>query len=160
MHAGRSSRCSWVISNQREKRCVRDSVKAWLVDEVDPNTWINRLPLLKSIETVGGGDSVGVGCIRQTNFPDGIHAIDTENYACQHTLIERDALEDKLEEICYEIKFEASEDGGCVLKLTSEYHTKGDVELNDDEIKAGKKQAMGLYKAREEYLAANPDVCT
>ncbi|KAL0392661.1 UNVERIFIED_CONTAM: Major allergen Pru ar 1 [Sesamum radiatum] len=125
---------------------------------------------VKSIERVGGGDSVGVGCITHTNFPNDAHfkyvkhridAIYTENYVCKYTLIKGDVLWDKLEKICYELKFEASEDGGCVVKLTSEYHKKGDVELNDDEIKAGKEQAMGLYKACEVYLTANTDhVCT
>ncbi|XP_020548171.1 major pollen allergen Aln g 1-like [Sesamum indicum] len=79
---------------------------------------------IESIETVGGGNSVGVGCIRHTNFPDGAHfkfvkhridAIDTENYGLREM-------------------------------------------LNNDEIKAGKEQAMGLYKACEEYLATNTDV--
>ncbi|KAI3473513.1 hypothetical protein Pfo_031619, partial [Paulownia fortunei] len=114
------------------------------------------------------GDGVSAGCIRQTNFADGAHfkyvkhridAIDTENYVCKYSLVEGEVLGDKLENICYEIKFEASEDGGCVIKLTSEYHTKGDIELNDEEIKAGKEQALVLYKACEEYLHANPDVC-
>ncbi|KAI3459564.1 hypothetical protein Pfo_016227 [Paulownia fortunei] len=120
---------------------------------------------VKSIETVGGGVVVP-GCITQTNFHDGvkhmkhrIDAIDTKNYVCKYTLIEGELLGDKFEKICYEIKFEASGDGGCVIKLTSEYHTKGDVELNDEEIKAGKEQALGLFKGCEEYLSANPGVC-
>ncbi|KAK4388090.1 Major allergen Pru ar 1 [Sesamum angolense] len=115
----------------------------------------------KSIERVGGGDSVGIGCIRHTNFPNGLMPSTLRTMCCKYTLIKGDVLWDKLEKICYEIKFEASEDGGCVVKLTSEYHTQGDVELNDDEIKAGKEQAMGLYKACEVYLTANTDhVCT
>ncbi|KAL0368514.1 UNVERIFIED_CONTAM: Major allergen Pru ar 1 [Sesamum calycinum] len=75
-------------------------------------------------------------------------------------LTSRDVLWDKLEKICYEIKFEASEDGGCVVKLTSECHTKGDVELNDDD-KSRQRTGYGLYKACEVYLTANTDhVCT
>ncbi|XP_012843117.1 PREDICTED: pathogenesis-related protein STH-2-like [Erythranthe guttata] len=130
---------------------------------------------IKSVVTIEG-DSLTPGCIRQTNFPEGniviiqlssaqlkyvkhrIDAIDTENYVCKYTLVEGDILGDKLEKICYEIKFEASEEG-CNIKLTSEYHTKGDFVINDEEIKAGKEQALGLYKACEEYLIANPHVC-
>ncbi|KAK4421618.1 Major strawberry allergen Fra a 1.06 [Sesamum alatum] len=110
---------------------------------------------IKSIETVEGADSVGVGCIRQTNFPDVKHridVIDAENNVCKYTLIEGDGHPDKLEKIFFKMKFKASEDGGCVVKLTSEYQTKGDAELNDYEIKAGKEQAVGLYKACEEPI--------
>ncbi|KAL7081298.1 hypothetical protein ACP275_14G030800 [Erythranthe tilingii] len=121
---------------------------------------------IESIVTVEG-EGVTPGCIMQTNFPEGAHfkyvkhridAIDTENYVCKYTLVEGDVLGDKLEKICYEIKFEAS-DEGCNIKVTSEYHTKGDFVINDDEIKAGKEQALGLYKACEDYLIANPHVC-
>ncbi|EYU32596.1 hypothetical protein ABFS82_14G029500 [Erythranthe guttata] len=121
---------------------------------------------IESIVTVEG-EGVTPGCIMQTNFPEGAHfkyvkhridAVDTENYVCKYTLVEGDVLGDKLEKICYEIKFEASEEG-CNIKVTSEYHTKGDFVINDDEIKAGKEQALGLYKACEDYLIANPHVC-
>ncbi|XP_011073730.1 pathogenesis-related protein STH-2-like [Sesamum indicum] len=122
---------------------------------------------IKSIETVEG-HGVTPGCVMQTNFHDASHfkyvkhridEVDTENYVCKYTLIEGNVLGEKFEKICYELKFEPTEDGGCVIKQKSEYHTKGDVELNDEEIKAGKEQAAVLYKAAEEYLAANPHVC-
>ncbi|KAL8026479.1 hypothetical protein ABFX02_14G029900 [Erythranthe guttata] len=121
---------------------------------------------IESIVTVEG-EGVTPGCIMQTNFPEGAHfkyvkhridAVDTENYVCKYTLVEGDVLGDKLEKICYEIKFEESEEG-CNIKVTSEYHTKGDFVINDEEIKAGKEQALGLYKACEDYLIANPHVC-
>ncbi|PKI40685.1 hypothetical protein CRG98_038940 [Punica granatum] len=108
---------------------------------------------IKSIEFVEGDG--GVGSIKQTNFPEGGHfkhlkhridTLDSENLVC------------KLEKVVYEVKFEASSTGGCVCKMTSEYHTKGDMELKEEEIKHGKDKAMGLYKVVEEYLVANPDV--
>ncbi|KAL0366845.1 UNVERIFIED_CONTAM: Pathogenesis-related protein STH-2, partial [Sesamum radiatum] len=40
------------------------------------------------------------------------------NYVCKYTLIHGDVLLDKLEKISHEIKFGASEDGGCAVKLT------------------------------------------
>lgn len=121
---------------------------------------------VKSIEIVHG-DTFGPGCIIQTNFPEGAHfkyiknridEVDHEKHRVKYTLIEGDVLGEKLEKICYELQLEDTEDG-CVLKATSEYHTKGDCELNEEEIKGAKDQALGMYKACEEYLLANPHVC-
>ncbi|KAL2463508.1 Major allergen Pru ar 1 [Forsythia ovata] len=123
-------------------------------------------PTIKSVEIIEGDG--GVGSILVTTFPEGapfksvkhrINVLDPVNYVCNYTLIEGDVLGDKLESIVYEVKFEHTEDGGCVVKDTSEYHTKGDFELKEDDIKAGKEQARALYKACEEYLTANPHVC-
>lgn len=86
-----------------------------------------------------------------------IDALDTVNLVCKYTLIEGDVIFDKIESVVYEVKFLASGDGGCVCKMTSEYHTKGDMELKEEDIKQGKEKAMGLYKVVEEYLLANPD---
>ncbi|XP_030463169.1 major allergen Pru ar 1-like [Syzygium oleosum] len=120
---------------------------------------------IKSIEFVEGDG--GAGSIKVTNFAEGGHlkflkhridALDTENLVCKYTLIEGDVIFEKIELVVYEVKFLASGNGGCVCKMTSEYHTKGDVELKEEEIKQGKEKAMGLYKVVEEYLLANPDV--
>ncbi|CAI9776047.1 unnamed protein product [Fraxinus pennsylvanica] len=123
-------------------------------------------PSIKSIETVEGDG--GVGSVKLTNFSDGSHFkymknrldfLDTENYVSKFTLVEGDALGDQLEKICYEMKFEDSKDGGCIIKITSEYHTKGDVVLKEEDVEAGKEHAMGLYKSCADYLIANPHVC-
>ncbi|CAL5425938.1 unnamed protein product [Camellia sinensis] len=119
---------------------------------------------IKSIEYVQGDG--GVGSIKQTNFPEGSHmkclkhkidSLDVENYECKYTLIEGDALGGKLESLSYEVKFEAIGDGSKVTS-TSYYHAKGDIELNEEEMDAGKDKAMGMFKVVEEYLLANPDV--
>lgn len=86
-----------------------------------------------------------------------IDALDTQNYLCKYTLIEGGVLGDKLESISYEVKFEATGEGS-VCKMTSHYHTKGDIELKEEDIKEGKDKAFGLYKTVEECLLANPDV--
>ncbi|KAI3459568.1 hypothetical protein Pfo_016231 [Paulownia fortunei] len=121
---------------------------------------------IKSIELLQGDG--GAGTIRQTNFPDGapfpyvkhrIDALDTENCVSKYTLIEGAVLGDKLESVYYEVKFEDSSDGGCIVKIMSEYHTKGDAELKEEDIKAGKEQATGFYTVAEEYLLAHPNVC-
>ncbi|KAK9278230.1 hypothetical protein L1049_027792 [Liquidambar formosana] len=82
--------------------------------------------------------------------------LDTENLLCKYTLVEGDSLGRKLESIVYKVKFEASSNGGCVCKMTSEYHTKADVELKEDEVKAGKDNAMGLYKVVEALPPSKP----
>ncbi|KAG8372761.1 hypothetical protein BUALT_Bualt12G0100400 [Buddleja alternifolia] len=134
--------------------------KALITDA--PNVVPKFAPLpIKSIDISGGG-AVHAGCIMKTNFEDGTHmkykmdAIDIENNTCKYTLIEGALLGDKVEKIVYDVKFEASNDGGCVIKQTCEYHTKGDVELNEEEIK---EQSLGAFKACDQYLIANPHVC-
>ncbi|XP_030463072.1 major allergen Pru ar 1-like [Syzygium oleosum] len=120
---------------------------------------------IKSIEFIEGDG--GVGSIKQTNFADGGHlkclkhkidALDSDNLVCKYSLIEGGAIFDKIESVVYEVKFEASSNGGCICKMSSEYHTKTGVELKEEDIKQGKEKAMGLYKVVEEYLLANPDV--
>lgn len=72
-------------------------------------------------------------------------------------MVEGDSLTDKLEKITYEVKFEGSEDGGSISKVTSKYFTKDDFKLKEDEIKAGKEKVLGMYKVVEAYLLQNPD---
>ena len=86
-----------------------------------------------------------------------IDTLDCDNLVCKYTLIEGDVIFDKIEFVVYEVKFEASSNGGCVCKMSSEYHAKAGVELKQEDIKQGKEKAMGLYKVVEEYLSANPD---
>ncbi|KAL2463503.1 Major allergen Pru ar 1 [Forsythia ovata] len=52
-----------------------------------------------------------------------------------------------------------SVNGECIIKIIIDYHTKGDAELKEEEIKAIKDQALGFYTVIEEYLLAHPDVC-
>ncbi|KAH7521606.1 hypothetical protein FEM48_Zijuj07G0051000 [Ziziphus jujuba var. spinosa] len=74
-----------------------------------------------------------------------------------YSLIEGDALTDKLEKISYENKFIAA-DGGSVIKSVSKYHTKtDDYDITEDKIKAGKEKASHLFKVVEKYLQENPD---
>lgn len=75
-----------------------------------------------------------------------------------YTYIEGDALADKLESIAYEVQFEPTPEGGSKNKMTSKYYTKADVVLSEEEIKAGKDNAVEIYKIVEAYLLQNPDV--
>ncbi|KAK3418027.1 hypothetical protein EUGRSUZ_H04009 [Eucalyptus grandis] len=120
---------------------------------------------IKSVEFIEGDGRVG--SIKQTNFGESAHikytkhkidALDVENFYCKYTLIESDIKFDKIKFIVYEVKF-ALANGGCVCKMTSEYHVEEGAELKEDDIKHGKDRAMGLFKTVEEYLLANPAVC-
>ncbi|CAN4120637.1 unnamed protein product [Withania somnifera] len=87
-----------------------------------------------------------------------IHVIDDKNLVSKYSLVDGDVLGDKLKSINYDIKFEASENGGCVCKTTTEYHTKGDHVFTEEEHNVGKEKAIDLFKAVEAYLLANPSV--
>ena len=74
-----------------------------------------------------------------------------------YSMIEGDALMDNLEYISYEVKFEPTPEGGSKNKMVSKYHTKGDIELKEEEIKAGKEKPLVMYKVVEGYLLQNPE---
>ncbi|KAL6188541.1 hypothetical protein ACLB2K_039933 [Fragaria x ananassa] len=108
----------------------------------------------------------GVGTIKKITFGEGsqfgsvthkIDGIDKENFVYSYSLVEGDALSDKIEKISYETKLVASSDGGSIIKSTSNYHTKGDVEIKEEHVKAGKEKASHLFKLVEGYLLANPN---
>ncbi|XVE82211.1 hypothetical protein DITRI_Ditri15bG0129300 [Diplodiscus trichospermus] len=86
-----------------------------------------------------------------------VEALDKENFLYSYSVIEGDALMNKLEKITYETKLEPSATGGSVCKSTSKYYIIGDFELKEEGIKAGKEKALGMFKAIEAYLLANPD---
>ncbi|CAL2226856.1 unnamed protein product [Prunus armeniaca] len=108
----------------------------------------------------------GVGTIKKVTFGEGsqygyvkhkVDGIDKDNLSYSYTLIEGDALSDVIEKIAYDIKLVASPNGGSIVKTISHYHTKGDVEIKEEQVKAGKEKAAGLFKLVEAYLLANPD---
>ncbi|KAL5849368.1 hypothetical protein ACOSQ3_007432 [Xanthoceras sorbifolium] len=135
---------------------------------VDAHNLVPKLSpqAVKSVDVVEG--VVGeAGCVRQTNFAEGtpykylkhkIDAIDTDNLVCKYSLIEGDAMADKVDVVVYNVKFEASSGGGCVIKVTTEAHVKAGQEIDEATIKAGQEQEIGYYKLVETHLLANPDV--
>ncbi|KAA8527667.1 hypothetical protein F0562_035464 [Nyssa sinensis] len=86
-----------------------------------------------------------------------IDELNEETYTYRYTLVEGDALKDKFDKISFEVKLEGSPDGGTISKMTSKYYTKGDFVLTEEDIKAGKEKALGMYKVVEAYLQENPD---
>ncbi|XP_030975461.1 major allergen Pru ar 1-like [Quercus robur] len=120
---------------------------------------------IKSVETLEGNG--GPGTIKKITFAEGSHikyvkhrtdALDEEKLTYSYTLIEGDDLLDKIESISYEMKFEPTPGGGCKGTNVSKYHPKPGVQINEEEVKAGKEKAMAIYKGVEAYLLANPNV--
>ncbi|KAG6668039.1 hypothetical protein I3843_01G134500 [Carya illinoinensis] len=108
----------------------------------------------------------GPGTIKKITFGEGsqfkyvkhkIDEVDHTNFTYGYSIIEGDALSNIIEKISYEIKIVASPDGGSILKSISHYHTIGDHEIKEEQVKAGKEKAAGLFKAVEGYLLAHPD---
>ncbi|MBA0764912.1 hypothetical protein Gotri_014180 [Gossypium trilobum] len=137
------------------KACILDGDN--LIPKILPQAF-------KSIEYIEGNGEPG--SIKKITFGEGsqlkymkqkVEAVDKENFVYIYSVIEGDALMNKLEKITYETKLEAFPDGGSVCKTTSKYHTIGDFELKEEGIKAGKEKASGIFKAIEAYLLANPD---
>ncbi|KAE8076832.1 hypothetical protein FH972_015456 [Carpinus fangiana] len=79
-----------------------------------------------------------------TYVKHGIDSLDNERFMCKHTLIEGDALMEKLEYISYELKFEGYGRGGCVCKMRSEYKAKEGIEIKEEDIELGKDRAIGI----------------
>lgn len=86
-----------------------------------------------------------------------INVVDADSLTYSYAVIEGDVLNGKVEKIEYENKFVAAAGGGSIIKNTSTYHTIGEVEITEDQIKAGKDRASGLFKVLEGYLHENPD---
>ncbi|PIN13408.1 hypothetical protein CDL12_13977 [Handroanthus impetiginosus] len=133
---------------------------------VDSHNLIPKLmpQAIKSIEIVQGDG--GAGSIKQINFAEGspfkyvkyhVDELNEETFTYGYTLVEGDSMDDKLEKITYNVKFEQSSDGGSISKVTSKYYTTGDFTLKEEEVKAGKERVLAMYKAVEAFLIENPD---
>ncbi|KAM3755638.1 hypothetical protein ACB098_02G054400 [Castanea mollissima] len=128
-----------------------------LIPKISPHT-------IKSTEILEGNG--GPGTIKKVTFHEGSHfkflkhkidAINKENFTYNYSVIEGGPLSDKIEKISYETKLVATPDGGSIFKSTSKYYAKDDFEIKEEQIKAGKEKAAGLFKSVEGYLLANPD---
>ncbi|KAG4210486.1 hypothetical protein ERO13_A02G052201v2 [Gossypium hirsutum] len=77
-----------------------------------------------------------------------VEALDKENFVYIYSVIEGDALMNKLEKITYETKLEDYPDGGDPYARLL---------LKEEGIKAGKEKALRIFKAIEVHLLANSD---
>lgn len=101
------------------------------------------------------------GSIIITQLTDGsivkhkIDAIDTEELTYKYTLLEGEIINGKCDSITYEVKFEASESGGCIIRMKGGCCTKGTAPCEAD-LDADKASYLGLYRVVETYLLSNP----
>ncbi len=134
---------------------------------VDSKTLLPKLlpQFVKEVILIQGNGEAG--SIEQVNFNEAspfkylkhkIEVLDKDNLFCKYTMIEGDPLGDKLESIAYEVKFEATSDGGCLCKMTTNYNTIGDFDVKEEEVKEGRESTVGIYKVVESYLQENPQV--
>ncbi|KAL2335178.1 hypothetical protein Fmac_016391 [Flemingia macrophylla] len=119
---------------------------------------------IKSVETIEGNG--GPGTIKKLTLVEGgetkyllhkVETIDEANFGYSYSIVGGVALPDTVEKITFESKFAAGPNGGSIAKLTVKYHTKGDAQPSEEELKTGKAKGDALFKAIEGYLVANPD---
>jgi hypothetical protein len=82
--------------------------------------------------------------------------VDKVNLTHSYTTIEGVPLLGKFESIAYDMKFEATPEGGCKTTVVCKYFPKPGAEIKEEEIKEGKEKAAAVYKAVETYVVANP----
>ena len=86
-----------------------------------------------------------------------IDAIDLEKLTYSYAVIDGDAALEKVDSISHEIKFEATEEGGCKTKNVSKYHPKEGVDVKEEDFKAAREEGLALLKVVDAYLVANPE---
>ncbi|XP_027901710.1 nodulin-13-like [Vigna unguiculata] len=125
------------------------------------NFFPKALPdFVKSVEIIEGNG--GPGTIKKFTLPEGyvkqkVDVVDEENYVYQYTIVEGDLLTEPLEKVCNEYKLVPNSDGGCIVKATRKYYTKGDAELTQDFLNSTNQMSALFAKAVDDYLLANPD---
>ncbi|KAI9193794.1 hypothetical protein LWI28_000231 [Acer negundo] len=118
----------------------------------------------KSVETIEGNG--GPGTIKKMNFTEGtefkylksrVDALDKERMTYAYTIIEGGAFPpDKVESISYEVKLEATTDGGCKGTNVSKYNVKPGAKIAEEQHKEAEAKSMAIFKAVEAYILANP----
>ncbi|WCJ23416.1 Major strawberry allergen Fra a 1-A [Euphorbia peplus] len=119
---------------------------------------------IKSIDIIEGNG--GPGSVAQTNFVEGseykyvknkIEVVDKDNLIYHYSTIGGDPWMEGLDKISYEVKIEASNDGGSICTSVIKYCPVGDNKIDMDKIKVGEDQAMAMFKIVESHILANPN---
>ncbi|KAJ8646741.1 hypothetical protein MRB53_008489 [Persea americana] len=110
------------------------------------------LPDIISIIVILKGDG-GVGTIRQSNFSP----VDDQKHIFKYSVIKGGLIGKKVKSTSFELKFDAATDGGSVCKLSGEYETIEDRLPTEEETKEMIGGMIGMFKAVEGFLLANPD---
>ncbi|KAL2603910.1 hypothetical protein AAZV13_09G038200 [Glycine max] len=137
--------------------------KALILDA--PNLIPKLMPeAIKNVQLAEGNG--GPGSIQEITIAEGgnikqlkhrIDAIDLEKLTYSYAVIDGDAALEKVDSISHEIKFEATEEGGCKTKNVSKYHPKEGVDVKEEDFKAAREEGLALLKVVDAYLVANPE---
>ncbi|BAT80312.1 hypothetical protein LR48_Vigan635s010800 [Vigna angularis] len=125
------------------------------------NFFPKALPdFVKSVEIIEGDG--GPGTIKKFSLPEGyvkqkVDVVDEDKYVYQYTIVEGNLLTEPLEKVSNEYKLVPNSDGGCTVKATRKYYTKGDAELTQEFLKSTNEMSAVFAKAVDDYLLANPD---
>ncbi|XP_038974110.1 pathogenesis-related protein 1-like [Phoenix dactylifera] len=117
-----------------------------------------------SAEIVEGNG--GAGTIRKFNFrpavkvasfiKDHLEVVDHESHLVKYAVIEGGLIGQRLKSQMFEVRYEVSGNGGCVVKTKVEYDTLDDKPLSEQELEELKGWLVQVLKAMEGYLLANP----
>ncbi|GMJ02091.1 MLP-like protein 423 [Hibiscus trionum] len=155
-----------VFTHEMEVTSPIPPEKAFKVFVLDYDTLFPKVVphAIKSVEVLQGDG--GPGTIKKINFAEGmgikyvkhqVHVLDKDNRYYNFSVIEGDVLSEKLEKISDENKFDPAPNGGTIVKITTKFHTVGDAEFKEDEIKQVIQSRARVFKAVEDYVVANPD---
>ncbi|WOH07321.1 hypothetical protein DCAR_0726751 [Daucus carota subsp. sativus] len=117
---------------------------------------------IKSSEILQGDG--GVGTIKLVHLGDAspyntmkqkIDAIDKEALTYSYSVIDGDILLGFIDSINNHVVFVPKADGGCTVKNTIIFNTKGDAVVPEESIKYATETNNAIFKAVEAYLTAN-----
>nr|ACH63225.1 pathogenesis-related protein 10a [Rheum australe] len=156
-----------VKTYSQELECSASAARVFKAACLDSHNFFPKvLPqVIKSVEFVQG-DCVAPGNVKVLKYvSEGeikfvkhrVDEVDVEKFYYKYTTTEGDILGDGIECIVVEEKVEAK-GTGCVVKMSSHFHTKGDAELDEEKLKMGKEKITLTFKVVDEYLQANPEV--
>ncbi|XP_008795808.2 major pollen allergen Aln g 1-like [Phoenix dactylifera] len=142
--------------------------RLWKAGILDVHNLMPRLAPehISSVE-IGGGDG-GVGTIKKFNFTDAVKlpanfvkdrvdVLDNEKHVFKYSVVEGGLLGVRLKSYSFDHKFEAASDGSTVGKVILEYETLDDTDLSEEEKGLLMGAVLGMMKAVEGFLLANPD---
>ncbi|EHA8592421.1 pathogenesis-related protein 1 [Cocos nucifera] len=110
-------------------------------------------------------ENTGAVTIRKFNFTPAVKVssfmkdrleVDHANHLMKYAVIEGGFIGKRLKSQTFEVKYEASGSGGCVVKIKVEYETLDDKPLSEEEQTELKGWLVQSMKAVEGYLLANP----
>ncbi|XP_058075709.1 pathogenesis-related protein STH-2-like [Magnolia sinica] len=124
------------------------------------------MPEIISSIVILEGDG-GVGTIRQSNFTDAIKdfsywkdridAIDDDKRVFKYSVIEGGLLGKKVKSTTFTLEFKGGIEGGSVCEFHGEFETVEGSVPKEEETKEMMENIVGMFKAVEGYLLANPN---